>query len=181
MQRQRHWAFSFLCRQDPQQNGRRWDSPLRFWWSCDHGLDLDCCTLPVILSLFMKIEAEGNSAGTFGRVLECWDRKNKSYVAIKIVRNVEKYRDAAIIEVQIFDNWICGNWQLNFNPFCYQPLQSQCRAWHWSYTSWKYHTLNSIKSLPSQTFISASYTKCVSQQYLSTFYDCSWRCWTPWT
>ena len=39
-------------------------------------------------------------AGTFGRVLECWDRKNKSYVAIKIVRNVEKYRDAAIIEVQ---------------------------------------------------------------------------------
>ena len=41
-----------------------------------------------------------NTAGTFGRVLECWDRKNKSYVAIKIVRNVEKYRDAAIIEVR---------------------------------------------------------------------------------
>ena len=38
-------------------------------------------------------------AGTFGRVLECWDRKNKDYVAIKIVRNVQKYRDAAMIEV----------------------------------------------------------------------------------
>lgn len=39
-------------------------------------------------------------AGTFGRVLECWDRKNKEYVAIKIVRNVQKYRDAAMIEVR---------------------------------------------------------------------------------
>ena len=38
-------------------------------------------------------------SGTFGRVLECWDRKHKSYVAIKIVRNVQKYRDAAMIEV----------------------------------------------------------------------------------
>lgn len=37
--------------------------------------------------------------GTFGRVLECWDRKNKIYVAIKVVRNVQKYRDAAMIEV----------------------------------------------------------------------------------
>ena len=37
--------------------------------------------------------------GTFGRVLECWDRKNKDYCAVKIVRNVKKYRDAAMIEV----------------------------------------------------------------------------------
>lgn len=35
-------------------------------------------------------------------MLECWDRKNKDYVAIKIVRNVQKYRDAAMIEVQHF-------------------------------------------------------------------------------
>lgn len=40
--------------------------------------------------------------GTFGRVLECWDRKHKDYVAIKIVRNVPKYRDAAMIEVCCF-------------------------------------------------------------------------------
>ncbi|KAK9828983.1 hypothetical protein WJX72_003219 [[Myrmecia] bisecta] len=39
--------------------------------------------------------------GTFGRVLECWDRKNKDYVAIKIVRNVQKYRDAAMIELEV--------------------------------------------------------------------------------
>jgi hypothetical protein len=37
--------------------------------------------------------------GTFGRVLECWDRRRKEYVAVKIVRNVDKYRHAAMIEV----------------------------------------------------------------------------------
>lgn len=40
------------------------------------------------------------AAGTFGRVLECWDRKVKDYVAVKIVRNVDKYRHAAMIEVR---------------------------------------------------------------------------------
>ncbi len=39
------------------------------------------------------------AAGTFGRVLECWDRRRKEYVAVKIVRNVDKYRHAAMIEV----------------------------------------------------------------------------------
>lgn len=39
------------------------------------------------------------TAGTFGRVLECWDRKNRDYVAIKIIRSLQKYRDAAMIEV----------------------------------------------------------------------------------
>lgn len=37
--------------------------------------------------------------GTFGRVLECWDRKLKESVAIKIIRNVRKYREAAMVEV----------------------------------------------------------------------------------
>jgi hypothetical protein len=27
--------------------------------------------------------------GTFGQVLECWDRKRKDYVAVKIIRNIE--------------------------------------------------------------------------------------------
>lgn len=39
--------------------------------------------------------------GTFGRVLECWDRKLKDCVAIKIVRNVDKYRHAAMIELEV--------------------------------------------------------------------------------
>eukprot|EP00252_Welwitschia_mirabilis_P023418 TRINITY_DN6605_c0_g1_i1.p1 TRINITY_DN6605_c0_g1~~TRINITY_DN6605_c0_g1_i1.p1 ORF type:complete len:402 (+),score=71.88 TRINITY_DN6605_c0_g1_i1:182-1387(+) len=39
--------------------------------------------------------------GTFGRVLECWDREKKEYVGIKVVRNVRKYRNAAMIEIDV--------------------------------------------------------------------------------
>jgi len=39
--------------------------------------------------------------GTFGQVLECWDRKSKDLVAIKIVRGLKKYREAAMIEVDV--------------------------------------------------------------------------------
>ncbi|XP_024985456.1 serine/threonine-protein kinase AFC3 isoform X1 [Cynara cardunculus var. scolymus] len=39
--------------------------------------------------------------GTFGRVLECWDRQTREYVAIKVIRSIRKYRDAAMIEVDV--------------------------------------------------------------------------------
>ncbi|KAK3238148.1 Serine/threonine-protein kinase afc2 [Cymbomonas tetramitiformis] len=39
--------------------------------------------------------------GTFGRVLECWDRQRKEYCAVKVIRNVKKYRDAAMIEIEV--------------------------------------------------------------------------------
>ncbi|KAI4337459.1 hypothetical protein L6164_015874 [Bauhinia variegata] len=39
--------------------------------------------------------------GTFGRVLECWDRQTREYVAVKVVRSIKKYRDAAMIEVDV--------------------------------------------------------------------------------
>ncbi|KAL5205352.1 hypothetical protein ABZP36_033561 [Zizania latifolia] len=39
--------------------------------------------------------------GTFGQVLECWDRESKEMVAIKIVRAVRKYSDAAMIEIDV--------------------------------------------------------------------------------
>ncbi|MED6193681.1 Serine/threonine-protein kinase afc2, variant 2 [Stylosanthes scabra] len=39
--------------------------------------------------------------GTFGQVLECWDRERKEMVAIKIVRGVKKYREAAMIEIEV--------------------------------------------------------------------------------
>ncbi|PKA65698.1 Serine/threonine-protein kinase AFC2 [Apostasia shenzhenica] len=41
--------------------------------------------------------------GTFGQVLECWDRKRKEMVAIKIVRGIKKYRDAAMIEIDMLE------------------------------------------------------------------------------
>jgi len=45
--------------------------------------------------------------GTFGRVVECIDRKSKlkrKTVAIKIVRNVRRYYDSALIEADIVDD-----------------------------------------------------------------------------
>jgi len=39
--------------------------------------------------------------GTFAKVVECWDRTEKKRVAVKIVRSVERYTDAANIEIDI--------------------------------------------------------------------------------
>lgn len=39
--------------------------------------------------------------GTFGQVLECVDNERKEVVAIKIVRSIHKYRDAAMIEIDV--------------------------------------------------------------------------------
>jgi len=39
--------------------------------------------------------------GTFGRVLECWDCKESRRVAVKVVRDVDRYTSAARIEAQI--------------------------------------------------------------------------------
>ncbi|KAJ7977071.1 Serine/threonine protein kinase [Quillaja saponaria] len=38
---------------------------------------------------------------TFGQVLECFDNEKKEFVAIKIVRSINKYRDAAMIEIDV--------------------------------------------------------------------------------
>lgn len=46
--------------------------------------------------------------GTFGRVLECWDRVRREYVAIKVIRNVQKYRDAAMNELKVLAT-LAGN------------------------------------------------------------------------
>ncbi|GJV80483.1 serine/threonine-protein kinase AFC2 isoform X2 [Tanacetum coccineum] len=39
--------------------------------------------------------------GTFGLVLECWDKERKEMIAIKVVRGIKKYRKAAMIEVDM--------------------------------------------------------------------------------
>lgn len=39
--------------------------------------------------------------GTFGKVVECIDKKTNKYVAIKIIRAVQKYRDASQIEIRV--------------------------------------------------------------------------------
>ncbi|XP_015945867.1 serine/threonine-protein kinase AFC3 [Arachis duranensis] len=39
--------------------------------------------------------------GTFGRVLECWDRQAREYVAVKVIRSIRKYREAAMLEIDV--------------------------------------------------------------------------------
>eukprot|EP00252_Welwitschia_mirabilis_P021409 TRINITY_DN5497_c0_g1_i4.p1 TRINITY_DN5497_c0_g1~~TRINITY_DN5497_c0_g1_i4.p1 ORF type:complete len:322 (-),score=44.71 TRINITY_DN5497_c0_g1_i4:915-1880(-) len=39
--------------------------------------------------------------GTFGQVLECWDRKHEDVVAIKVCRGHEKYKEDAMIEIDM--------------------------------------------------------------------------------
>lgn len=39
--------------------------------------------------------------GTFGKVVEAYDRRNRSKCAIKIIRSVQKYRDASRIELRV--------------------------------------------------------------------------------
>lgn len=39
--------------------------------------------------------------GTFGKVVECWDRRVHRRVAVKIVRSISKYREAALLEIDV--------------------------------------------------------------------------------
>ena len=39
--------------------------------------------------------------GTFGKVVEAWDKKKRTKCAIKIIRSVQKYRDASRIELRV--------------------------------------------------------------------------------
>lgn len=33
--------------------------------------------------------------------MECWDRQTRDYVAIKVIRSIQKYRDAAMVEIDV--------------------------------------------------------------------------------
>lgn len=57
-------------------------------------LEFDCACILLQLA---------SSVGTFGRVLQCWDREMREFVAIKVVRSIRKYRDAAMIEIDILN------------------------------------------------------------------------------
>ncbi|XWS60346.1 hypothetical protein CRYUN_Cryun07bG0027900 [Craigia yunnanensis] len=63
--------------------------------------------------------------GTFGQVLECQDKEKKEMVAIKIVRGIKKYREAAMIEIEMLQQLgkhdkggnRCANTKLDFEKF----------------------------------------------------------------
>lgn len=52
--------------------------------------------------------------GTFGRVVKAYDRKRDRWVAIKIIRAVQKYREASKIELKVLAT-LAHNDRLNYN------------------------------------------------------------------
>ena len=52
--------------------------------------------------------------GTFGKVVEAWDRHKQSRVAIKVIRSVQKYRDASRIELRVLST-LASNDKYNRN------------------------------------------------------------------
>ena len=52
--------------------------------------------------------------GTFGKVVEAWDDKRQAKCAIKIIRSVQKYRDASQIELRVLST-LAMNDKLNRN------------------------------------------------------------------
>jgi len=60
--------------------------------------------LQLLMQQIMFItECLWNTSGTFGQVLECWDRERKEMVAIKITRGTKTYRDTAMIEIGMLE------------------------------------------------------------------------------
>lgn len=55
----------------------------------------------IFIIVIVSYQQVASAVGTFGRVLDCWDRHTREYVAIKIIRSIKKYRDAAMIEIDV--------------------------------------------------------------------------------
>lgn len=71
-----------------------------------------CSAVSQIICLwlcFYPCQQVASTVGTFGRVLECWDRRDCAMVAIKVVRSIRKYRDAAMVEIDILQHLAKNN------------------------------------------------------------------------
>jgi len=84
------------------------DAEGHFLYELGQNLSPRCLCVDVCLSssnfyLTDKI-MKGFGEGTFGKVVQCWDRQTHSYVAIKVVRAVSKYSEAAKIEIEILED-----------------------------------------------------------------------------
>ncbi|GMQ03359.1 hypothetical protein CsSME_00049186 [Camellia sinensis var. sinensis] len=55
----------------------------------------------IFVILLVSYQRIASPVGTFGRVLECWDRHTREYVAVKVVRSIRKYREAAMVEIEV--------------------------------------------------------------------------------
>ena len=67
-----------------------------------------------ILTLFADQITKLLGQGTFGKVVEAYDRRKGTKCAIKVIRSVPKYRDASRIELRVLST-LASNDRLNHN------------------------------------------------------------------
>lgn len=70
--------------QDPSRN---------FVHSCNYSINL-------MIDRVNRLLGEG----TYGKVVECIDQRRDRSVAVKIIRSIRKYREAARIEIRVLDH-----------------------------------------------------------------------------
>jgi len=58
----------------------------------------------LIVFCFCVDEIRSNlGEGTFGKCVECYDSRTGEHVAVKIIKNIEKYREAAKLEIKVLE------------------------------------------------------------------------------
>ena len=65
------------------------------------------CTAIVVAAIWFlppDIVRDEIGLGTFGKVFRCLDKKYDDEVAIKVVRNIRKYVESAVIEARILND-----------------------------------------------------------------------------
>src|SRR5271169_713802 len=60
-----------------------------------------CISIALFFSLIADKITRLLGQGTFGKVVQCYDRQEGRYCAVKIIRAVQKYRDASKIELRV--------------------------------------------------------------------------------
>lgn len=63
--------------------------------------DLACTFVVCVLTYNLDQVTKLLGQGTFGKVVQAHDKKRNKLVAIKIIRSVQKYRDASRIELRV--------------------------------------------------------------------------------
>lgn len=63
------------------------------------GIEFSSAASPVVADQILKLAGQG----TFGTVFHVFDAKHQTRLALKVVRAVERYTEAAKVEIQILE------------------------------------------------------------------------------
>lgn len=96
--------YHYSRRSSPKRDSRRKSSSAQASSSSSHVRDDEDGHLIYRAGDWLQNRYEIQSLlgeGTFGKCLACYDRKRDRVIALKIIKNIEKYREAAKLEVKV--------------------------------------------------------------------------------